>query len=128
MKRRFLYLFLAIITFFAISGCASWESQQGVRNIWRDKNLPEIQIGITSQSEVARILGPPSQVISLKKQVIFYYLLEKRKSKATFLIIYNWSQSNTTYDRAIFFFDNKGILTDFSYSLEKADYTEEKKK
>ncbi len=63
-------------------------------------------------------LGPPSQVIALHDQTLFYYLREQLKTKAVFLLLYNQTRENVSYDRAIFFFDKNGTLSDFAYSEE----------
>ena len=72
----------------------------------------------STQSDVLRALGPPSQVIALQDQTLFYYLREQTKTKAMYLIIYNQTREQITYDRAIFFFNKQGVLTDFAYSKE----------
>jgi len=64
-------------------------------------------------------LGSPSQVIGLHDQTIFYYLREQLKTKAFYLAVYNQTREQITYDRAIFFFDTKGILKDFAFSDER---------
>ena len=64
-------------------------------------------------------LGAPSQVIALEKEVVFYYLRELEKSKGVILILYNQTNDAITYDRAIFFFDRKGLLKDYALSREK---------
>ena len=106
----------------ATISCASWKNQQGVANKWRDESGPRIEIGKTNQTEIAKLLGPPSQIIGLDDQIIFYYLLEKKVGKGAFFILFNWSNEKVTYDRAIFFFDKNGLLNDYAYSLEKVPY------
>ena len=101
-----------------ISSCASRQSQLGVKNLWRDSSLPGFERGRTTQSEVMQVLGPPSQVIGVHDQTIFYYLREQLKAKALYLVIYNQTREKITYDRAIFFFDDQGILKDFALSDE----------
>jgi len=63
-------------------------------------------------------LGPPSQVIALQEQTIFYYLREQSRTKGFFLIIYNQTRQEIMYDRAIFLFNRQGVLSDFAYSQE----------
>ncbi len=124
MVNRHLLLMGLLPLLILISNCASWKNQQGVANTWREQSASEIEIGKTTQSEIIKLLGPPSQVIGLKDQVIFYYMLEKTEGKATILILYNWSDEKIKYDRAIFFFGKKGILTDYAYSSERLSYDE----
>lgn len=100
-------------------GCASRQSQLGVKNLWRDNDSAKFEKGTTTQSDVMKVLGPPSQVIGLRDQTIFYYLREQLKSKSLVLVIYNDTREQITYDRAIFFFDTGGILKDYAFSDEQ---------
>jgi len=101
-----------------LAGCASFERNQGVTNSWRDAAFPTPEVGKTTKAEVLDLLGPPSQIIGLRDQTVFYYLKEQRKGKGAILILFNWIQEDTTYDRAIFFFDQNGVLKDYAFSNE----------
>jgi hypothetical protein len=57
-------------------------------------------------------------VIALQDQTLFYYLREQSLSKAVYLVVYNQTRQQIDYDRAIFFFNKQGTLTDFAYSKE----------
>jgi len=103
-----------------LTGCLSKQSEMGVRNAWRDPSLPRFEKGRTTQSDVMHALGPPSQVIALQDQTLFYYLREQSRTKAMFLIVYNQTRQEIIYDRAIFFFNKQSVLTDFAYSQESA--------
>lgn len=96
----------------------SKRGEMGVQNYWRDTSLPAFEKGRTTQSDVMAALGPPSQVIALKDQTLFYYLREESRTSSMFLIIYNQTRQQISYDRAIFFFDTNSVLTKFSYSKE----------
>src|SRR5215470_14814808 len=98
-------LFILLCCSLLLYGCMSKRGEMGVRNEWRNPELPTFQKGKTTQSEVMQALGPPSQVIGLHDQTLFYYLREQSKTKAMFLIIYNQTRQQISYDRAIFFFD-----------------------
>jgi len=102
----------------SLTGCVSKRSEMGVQNYWRDPAAPVFEKGRTTQAEVIHALGPPSQLIALADQTLFYYLREQSRSKAMFLIIYNRTRQQITYDRAIFFFNKQSVLTDFAYSKE----------
>jgi hypothetical protein len=123
-RNRVLASFLVTVLLLAVGGCASWKGQQGVINKWRDESVPPFEKGLTTQSNVVKLLGPPSQVIGLNDGVVFYYMLEKTIGKGLFLIIYNTRDITVRYDRAIFFFDENGVLTDYGYSIESAPYEE----
>ena len=103
------------------TGCVVSKSEKGVDNLWRAESTPAFIRGETTQSEVLEALGPPSQVIALDREVVFYYLRELERSKGAILIVYNQTNDAITYDRAIFFFDKTGLLKDYALSREKID-------
>lgn len=105
-----------------LAGCGVSKQSQGVVNQWRDASLPPFERGITTQSEVIERLGPPSQVIGLNDQIVFYYLRENVASKGVFLILFNWTSKRVSYDRAIFFFNKDGLLTEYGISVERLPY------
>jgi hypothetical protein len=102
----------------APTGCVSKRGEMGVQNEWRNPALPTFEKGRTTQSDVMQALGPPSQVIGLQDQTLFYYLREQSNTKSMYLILYNQTRQKITYDRAIFFFNKQAVLTDFSFSKE----------
>lgn len=106
----------------ALAGCGVSKQSQGVVNLWRDASLPPFERGVTTQSEVIERLGPPSQVISLNRQVVFYYLRETVAAKGVFLLLFNYTSKHVSYDRAIFFFDQDGVLTEYGISVERLPY------
>ena len=121
-------LFLCCLTalfLIAAVGCATWTDQKGVINKWRDDSVPPFEKGRTTQSDVIEALGPPSQVIALKDQVILYYLYEDMEGRAALFILFNWIKQRHRYDRAIFFFNEERILVEYAYSVERAPYEEE---
>jgi hypothetical protein len=118
---RLLTFVLALAALFllpGLAGCLGKRGEMGVRNSWRGSPPPAFEKGRSTQSDVMRALGPPSQVIALQDQTLFYYLREQSRTKAVFLIIYNQVREQITYDRALFFFSKEGTLVDFSYSAE----------
>jgi hypothetical protein len=98
----------------------------GVENKWRADPAPAFEIGTTTQSEVMKALGPPSQVIALGEQTLFYYLREQQQLQSLSIIIYSHSRERIMYDRAIFFFDGQGVLQDFALSEEAIPRREKK--
>lgn len=66
-----------------------------------------------------KILGPPSRVVALKKRTVFYYLLEHDYRVGLNLVLYIQTDSKVRYDRAVFFFDEDGVLENHSFSQEK---------
>jgi hypothetical protein len=104
----------------AATGCAQISKKTGVENRWREQNIV-FQEGVTTQQEVLTQLGPPSQIIALPDKTVFYYLFEETKGRLLFLILYNQANTNITYDRAIFFFNNNGILETYSSSTKETN-------
>lgn len=97
-----------------LAGCAQYENRRGVEVTWEEKVTGQLQRGQSTRKEVLALLGPPSQVISLEEETVLYYLFEKSKGNGVILIVYNRMQIDTHFDRAIFFFDEQDILTDYS--------------
>ncbi len=113
-----------VAVFLAASGCRVSSTRAGVSNNWRDENV-RFEVGRTTQSEVLKRLGPPSQIIDLQGRLVFYYLLEHEDSRDAIFVVYNTSTVEIVYDRAIFFFDKNGILTEQALSHESLPYTAE---
>ncbi len=115
-------LLLAFNLYLLNIGCFQLSDQQGVDNLWREEARVEgIEEGKTTQNEIIQLFGPPSQIISLDNGAIFYYLLQEKKGKGMFLLLFNFKNEKVSYDRAIFFFDKKGILTDYGFSVENIE-------
>ena len=116
---QFLTVVLALAFILStLTGCVSKRSEMGVENRWRGPSQPSFEKGRSTEGDVMRALGPPSQVIALPEQTLFYYLREQSRTKALYLIIYNHTRQQIIYDRGIFFFNKQGVLTDFAYSKE----------
>jgi hypothetical protein len=107
-------------------GCAKFSTQRGVENLWSASDAPVFESGSTTQSDVLKALGPPSQIIALGSGSVFYYLVEKGSGKGLILIVYNDVRANVKYERAIFFFDDKGVLTEYTYSKQDPPSQESK--
>ena len=114
---RFLLPVVLLIT----AGCAQYENRRGVEVGWTDDYLKTLQLGVTTRTDVLKALGPPSQVIALEGESILYYLFERSDGQGIVLVLYNRMQIYTHYDRAIFFFDDDGVLTDYSSRIAAAD-------
>ena len=110
------------------AGCANWDGYAGVSNEWRNPDVPVWEPGVTTASDVTAVLGPPSQLIALHDETVFYYMREGKDGKSLLLIVWNTGTQHTEYDRAMFFFDKKGILRKYSYSPEALPYESAKEK
>lgn len=113
---------LSISLILTLTSCFSVSDQQGVDNLWREQARVEgITEGKTTQNEVITLFGPPSQIINLDNGSVFYYLLQERSGKGAFFLLYNFKRDRVSYDRAIFFFDKNGVLTEYGFSVEEIE-------
>ena len=113
-------LFFAGAALLGFAGCARFTTLQGVESQWSGPDAPVFEPGRTTQSEVLAALGPPSQIIALNGGTVLYYLRERGEGSAMVFLVYNEAKLRVTYDRAVFFFNADGVLTDFSTSPEGA--------
>ena len=109
------------LCFGLLAGCAQYENRRGVEVTWETKVTSQLQPGQSSRKDVLALLGPPSQVISLEEETVLYYLFEKSQGNGLILILYNRMQIDTHFDRAIFFFNDQDILTDYSTHIYEPD-------
>jgi outer membrane protein assembly factor BamE (lipoprotein component of BamABCDE complex) len=113
------YLKVIIVSLaLSITGCTSYGSVDGVSNLWREVPVDQFQTGVTKQSDVLELLGPPSQLINLHDQTVFYYLTQRSSGQGKIFIVWNQVSVENQYDRAIFFFDTEGVLQEVAYSKE----------
>ena len=113
-------LYIILLNIILLTGCFTLSDQQGVDNLWRvQEYLNNIENGKTTQNEILRYFGPPSQIINLDKGSVFYYLLQEKEGRGLFLLLYNFRNEKIIYDRAIFFFNEDGVLTEHGLSIEE---------
>lgn len=113
MKKLPLTLSLALLISL-LGACAQYESKRGVDVNWQKEVTSKLVTGESTRSDVLAMLGPPSQVISLEKESVLYYLFEHSEGEGLILILYNRMKIDTRYDRAIFFFDDNDVLAEYS--------------
>jgi len=87
---------------------------------WQDTVTDKLVRGQTTREEALRLLGPPSQVISMEEETVLYYLFERSKGEGVILIVFNRMKIDTDYDRAVLFFDENDILTDFATRIDES--------
>ncbi len=111
---------LAVLFLFSafLSGCAQYDSKRGVAVVWQAQAVSQLVEGKSTRADVLDLLGPPSQVIALKDETVFYYLFEHSQGEGLVLIVYNRVNVDTRYDRAIFFFDDNDILTESATHIQ----------
>lgn len=105
----------------ALVGCVQFKSKRGVEVAWQPEVMSGIEVGKTTRRDVLRDLGPPSQIIALEEETVLYYLFEKAEGEGMILILYNTVDINTRYDRAVFFFDESDVLSEYSTMIHKHD-------
>ena len=105
---------VSLVCLTLLTGCVQFKSRRGVEVAWQDEVVANLEKGRSTRADVLELLGPPSQVISLRDETVLYYLFEKVEGQGAILILYNTIDINAHYDRAIFFFDEHDVLTDFS--------------
>jgi|TARA_B110000503_G_scaffold20798_1_gene31462 outer membrane protein assembly factor BamE (lipoprotein component of BamABCDE complex) len=104
-----------------LGGCAQFESRRGVEVNWQSTVTEQLVNGQSTRREVLAMLGPPSQVIALDGESALYYLFEHSEGEGLILLVYNRMRIDTRYDRAIFFFDQDDVLTEFATRLYTTD-------
>jgi outer membrane protein assembly factor BamE (lipoprotein component of BamABCDE complex) len=104
-----------------LGGCVQFDSRRGIEVAWQDQVVANLSKGESTRADVLELLGPPSQVIALREETVLYYLFEKAEGDGVILIVYNSIDINTHYDRAIFFFDENDVLSDFATKVRARD-------
>jgi outer membrane protein assembly factor BamE (lipoprotein component of BamABCDE complex) len=119
-KSRFLTLVL-LLAAFTLSGCVQFNARRGIEVAWQDQVVEKLERGRSTRADVLALLGPPSQVIALRDETVLYYLFEKAEGDGAILILYNNIDIGYRYDRAIFFFDENDIMSDYSTKVHLHD-------
>ena len=100
----------AMALMLVIAACSRADTTTGVENLWREEGFAVTE-GVTTEAEVLEALGPPSQLINLGRETVYYYLSEAFSSDRLLLIVYNRTERRSAFDRAVFFFGRDGVLT-----------------
>jgi outer membrane protein assembly factor BamE (lipoprotein component of BamABCDE complex) len=122
MQRPGLIL-IAVVCAITLQACVQYESKRGVEVNWQSSVTQQLTRGESTRKDVLALLGPPSQVISMEDETVLYYLFERAKGSGMILILYNRMKIDTRYDRAIFFFDENDVLTEYSTHIYESDKT-----
>ncbi len=112
---------LILLASLLLSGCVQFSNQRGIEVGWQDEVVARLDRGSSTRADVLALLGPPSQVIALQDETVLYYLFEDADGEGMLLILYNNIEIRTHYDRAIFFFDDNDVLTDFATQVRARD-------
>jgi hypothetical protein len=98
------YLLSMTLALVGASGCAVSRGDLGMS--FNGADISAIRNGITTQTEVVRLLGAPDNVIQLGDREVFHYYHYTLKH-ATFLV---FSRVNIASDELYVFFDRRGIV------------------
>jgi len=120
MKQSALLISLALCTSL-LGACAQFDSKRGVEVNWQAAVTDKLTKGESTRANVLALLGPPSQVIALDGETALYYLFEQSKGDGLILLVYNRMRIDTRYDRAIFFFNEHDVLTEYSTRIYQSD-------
>ncbi|PLW69626.1 hypothetical protein [Pseudohalioglobus lutimaris] len=112
--RRTHWLLAALVTLSLLGGCAQYDNQRGVDVSWQASVTDSLVKGESTRQDVLAKLGPPSQIIALQDETVFYYLFEHAEGNGLILVVYNRFDTQTRYDRAVFFFDENDVLGDYA--------------
>lgn len=107
---------LLLVATTLVAGCINNRSERGVEPLWVELDPNTFVTGTTTRHEVLKKLGAPSQLVSLDGGTALYYVLETTVGKGLILFVYNQRKDVTTYTRAVFFFNDDDVLTDFALS------------
>ncbi len=111
----------ALLAVSLLGACAQYENKRGVEVTWNPSAMQDLTVGKTTRKQVMMELGPPSQVISLDGETVLYYLFERSRGDGLILIVYNRFTVDTRYDRAVFFFDENDVLTEYASYIDQDD-------
>ena len=112
---------IVLFTALTLGGCVQFKARRGIEVAWQDQVVSGLTRGESTRADVLALLGPPSQVIALRDETVLYYLFEKAEGDGVILIVYNSIDIGTRYDRAIFFFDENDVLSDYSTKIHSHD-------
>lgn len=117
-KREEIKMALRLVSLIALilslTACTQYENKRGVTVLWQPSMLAQLERGVSTRADILDKLGPPSQIITSGDQTALYYLNENARGSGLLLFVYNKVEVDTQYDRAVFFFDDQDLLTDFS--------------
>ena len=112
---------LVLLITVPLSACLQFRSKRGVEVNWQSTVTEQLKSGKSTRGDVMKLLGPPSQIISLDEETAFYYLFERTDGEGYILVLYNRFTVDARYDRAVFFFDENDLLRDYATYVHESD-------
>ena len=114
---------LVLLITVPLTACLQFRSERGVEVNWQSNVTEQLESGKSTRDDVMKLLGPPSQIISLDEETAFYYLFERTAGEGYILVLYTRFTVDARYDRAVFFFDENGVLVEHALSAEAVEVT-----
>ena len=112
---------LVLLITVPLTACLQFRSERGVEVNWQSNVTEQLESGKSTRDDVMKLLGPPSQIISLDEETAFYYLFERTAGEGYILVLYNRFTVDARYDRAVFFFDENDLLRDYATYVHESD-------
>lgn len=103
-----------LLSIVLLQACAQYDNKRGVEVNWQSGVTSSLKTGESTRKDVLDLLGPPSQLIAMDGESALYYLFATSQGAGLILGVYNRWDIDTRYDRAIFFFDDNEVLTEYS--------------
>ncbi len=97
-------------------GCSIAHRHDGTTNDWRSELGAGIAPGLTTQDDIMERFGPPPGIIELHDKTVFAYVLRYDYTTGLTLVVFNYYDTDVHYDRAVFFFDQEGVLESYAFS------------
>ena len=105
------------------TGCAVFGRGKDFRP-FDENSLTQVTAGITSASEVTRLLGPPNEIVKLSNGNAYVYERSINKATGLWLVVLTFGNWDKQYDRIVFFINQNDVVTHFaaSFNAEAASY------
>ena len=118
--KRVDFILITLLCTSLLPACVQYENKRGVDVAWQTTVTQQLVKSTSTRQDVLALLGPPSQLIALDDETVLYYLFEHSEGEGLILILYNRMRIDTRYDRAIFFFDENDVLTEYSTHIDES--------
>jgi hypothetical protein len=110
---------LSVLCMSFLLGCTMGYRNVGTSHKWQTIEH-QIKIGVTTESDLLKSLGPPSlmDMRSMSGKTIYYYWMERLKNRSLYLLLYNYWDVDIKYDKAMFIFNKNGVLEYYGISYD----------
>jgi hypothetical protein len=101
-------------------GCAMFAKSKEYHG-FDAKKLNDVETGMTTAGDIVSAFGAPTNIVKLSNGNAYVYERSISKGTGIWLILLSLGNYETQYDRAVFFFDHKDILTHYGLSMHSGD-------